>query len=133
MNDASHDKPSAQTPPPQGEQITGSSRSKPGAEKAASKRSRSKNSRKTAPPGNGRASDALPDAAELSQQIAEIAEKSQKLVAEFLKRQNAEDGVGIAKPLAIGAAVLEMTARLMSDPSRLVQAQSLWNDYLTLW
>jgi polyhydroxyalkanoate synthase len=134
MNDASHDKPSAQTPPPQGEQITGSSRSKPGAEKAASKRGRSKNNRKAAPPGNGLASDALPDAAELSQQIAEIAEKSQKLVAEFLKRQNAEDGVGIANPLAIGAAFLEMTARLMSDPSRLVQAQlSLWNDYLTLW
>jgi poly[(R)-3-hydroxyalkanoate] polymerase subunit PhaC len=134
MNDASHDKPSAQTPPPQGEQITGSSRGKPGVEKAASKRSRSKNHPKATPSGNGGAGEPLPDAAELSQQIAEIAEKSQKLVAEFLKRQNAEDGVGIANPLAIGAAFLEMTARLMSDPSRLVQAQlSLWNDYLTLW
>ena len=33
--------------------------------------------------------------------------------------------------MAIGAAFFEMTARLMSDPSRLVQAQmSLWNDYM---
>src|SRR5262249_4415079 len=134
MNDASHDKPSAQTPPPQGEQITGSSRGKPGAAKAASNRSRSENYRKAVPPDNGRVDEPLPDAAELSQQIAEIAQKSQNLVAEFLKRQNAEEGIGLANPLAIGAAFLEMTARLMSDPSRLVQAQlSLWNDYLTLW
>ena len=39
----------------------------------------------------------------------------------------------MANPLAIGTAFLAMTARLMSDPSRLVQAQlSLWNDHLTL-
>ena len=40
----------------------------------------------------------------------------------------------MANPLSIGAAFFEMTARMMSDPSRLVQAQlSLWNDYMTLW
>ena len=40
----------------------------------------------------------------------------------------------MASPLAIGAAFFEMTARMMADPSRLVQAQlSLWNDYMTLW
>ncbi len=76
----------------------------------------------------------IPDLAELSQQIAGIAEKSQRLVAEFLSRQNGEGGIGMADPMAIGAAFFEMTARLMSDPSRLVQAQlSLWQDYLTLW
>ncbi|MBV8507907.1 MAG: hypothetical protein JOZ11_19155, partial [Alphaproteobacteria bacterium] len=79
-------------------------------------------------------SEPLPDAAELSKQIAEIAGKSQQLVAEFLKRQGREEGVGMADPLGIGTAFLEMTARMMADPSRLVQAQlSLWNDYLTLW
>jgi polyhydroxyalkanoate synthase subunit PhaC len=83
---------------------------------------------------NGKAEDAFPDAAQLSQQIAEIAQKSRKLVAEFLKWQAAGDGVGMANPLAIDAAFLELTARLISDPSRLVRAQlSLWNDYLTLW
>ena len=36
--------------------------------------------------------------------------------------------------LAIGAAFFEMTSRLMSDPSKLVEAQmSFWNYYLTLW
>ncbi len=40
----------------------------------------------------------------------------------------------MASPMAIGAAFFEMTARLMSDPSRLARAQmSLWNDYLRLW
>src|SRR5437588_4815618 len=76
----------------------------------------------------------MPDAAELSKQMADIAEKSQRLVAEFLSRQQGENGIGMADPMAIGAAFFEMTAKMMSDPSRLVQAQlSLWHDYMTLW
>jgi polyhydroxyalkanoate synthase len=77
----------------------------------------------------------LPDPVELSRSMAEIAERSQRLVTEFLQRQNASgDGVGMGDPLNIGAAFLEMTARLMADPTKLVQAQiSLWNDYMTLW
>ncbi len=87
------------------------------------------------PAGNGHAGEqALPDPAELSRQMAGIAEKSQRLVAEFLEKHAPKDGVGMADPMSIGAAFLEMTARMMSDPSRLVQAQlSLWHDYLTLW
>jgi polyhydroxyalkanoate synthase subunit PhaC len=78
-----------------------------------------------------------PDQAELARHLAEIAEKSQRLVADFLARQSGKDGggeIGMANPMAIGAAFFEMTARLISDPSRLVQAQvSLWNDYVRLW
>src|SRR5205823_3846486 len=78
--------------------------------------------------------EAPPDPAELSRQIAEIAEKSQRLVAEFLSRQGGGDGIGMADPMAIGAAFFEMTARMMADPAKLVQAQlSLWNDYMMLW
>jgi polyhydroxyalkanoate synthase len=74
------------------------------------------------------------EAEELSRQMVEIAEKSRGLVADFLKRQSAGEGIGMASPLSIGAAFFEMTARMMADPSRLVQAQlSLWNDYMTLW
>jgi polyhydroxyalkanoate synthase subunit PhaC len=85
----------------------------------------------------------LPDPVELSHSMAEIAERSQRLVAEFLQRQNPGDGaagggagigMGMGDPLNIGTAFFEMTARLMADPSKLVQAQiSLWNDYMTLW
>ncbi|HTZ34858.1 MAG TPA: class I poly(R)-hydroxyalkanoic acid synthase [Stellaceae bacterium] len=85
----------------------------------------------TSPP---QAPDA-PDPGELARRLAEVAEHSQRLVGEFLRRDAAADGaVGIGDPLAIGAAFFEFTARLMADPTRLVQAQlALWNDYLTLW
>ena len=99
-------------------------------------RSRSGN----APPRDGAGAaethrpDAIPDAAELSRQMAEIAEKSQRIVTDFLSRQDGKDGIGMANPMSIGAAFFEMTARMMSDPARLVQAQlSLWQDYMTLW
>jgi polyhydroxyalkanoate synthase len=78
--------------------------------------------------------DGLADPAELSRQLAEMAEKSQRLVADFLQRQGKEDGVGLGDPMAIGAAFFELTARMMADPAPLVQAQlSLWQDYMTLW
>jgi len=74
------------------------------------------------------------DTAELSRQIAEIAERSQRLVADFLARQPAGDGVGIADPAAIGAAFFELTARMMTNPAQLIEAQiKLWNDYVALW
>ncbi|WP_207478929.1 PHA/PHB synthase family protein [Arenibaculum pallidiluteum] len=79
----------------------------------------------------------LPDPVELSRAMTRIAEQSQRLVAEFLSRQ-AHDGAAAPSaspdPLNIGGAFLEMTAKMMADPMRLMQAQmSLWNDYMTLW
>jgi polyhydroxyalkanoate synthase len=75
----------------------------------------------------------IPDPVQLSREFADIAERSQRLVLEFLQRQR-PDGLGMADPLNVGQAFLEMTQRLMSDPARLVQAQlSLWQDYLKLW
>jgi polyhydroxyalkanoate synthase len=98
------------------------------------RKSRRKPAEGTATRGRDQTTNPPPDLAELSQQMTDIAEKSRDLVFEFLKRQSLENGVGMANPLAIGAAFFEMTARLMADPSRLVQAQlSLWNDYMTLW
>ncbi len=74
------------------------------------------------------------DAAGLSRQIADIAETSRRLVAEFLDRQGAGQNIGMADPLAIGTAFFEMTARMLADPGRLVEAQiALWQDYMSLW
>ncbi|HLB81176.1 MAG TPA: class I poly(R)-hydroxyalkanoic acid synthase [Dongiaceae bacterium] len=73
------------------------------------------------------------DPTELSQTMAKIAEQSQRIVADFLSRQTA-DGIGMADPLSIGRTFMEMTTRLMADPSRLVSAQmNLWQDYMNLW
>jgi polyhydroxyalkanoate synthase len=76
----------------------------------------------------------LPDPVELARTMAEIAERSRKLVAEFLRRQSAKPSMGMADPLNIGQAFFDMTARLMANPAKLVQAQlSLWQDYMALW
>lgn len=75
----------------------------------------------------------LPDPAELSRSMAEIAERSQRIVGEWLKRQ-AEDGIAPPDPLNIAGAFMEMTARLMANPGKLVQAQiGFWQDYMSLW
>jgi polyhydroxyalkanoate synthase subunit PhaC len=137
MNDASQGKIGIKPPLPAKDQSTPPPPGG-GVKKASPKSGRRANTGRRgedlAQPANGRPANAHLEAADLSQQMARIAEKSRELVAEFLQRQAPEKGVGMASPLAIGAAFLEMTARMMSDPSRLVQAQlSLWNDYLTLW
>jgi polyhydroxyalkanoate synthase len=75
----------------------------------------------------------LPDPVQWSRDIAEIAERSQRLVLEFLARQSG-NGVGMADPLNIAGAFLDMTSRIMAHPEKLIQAQmSLWQDYLMLW
>ena len=76
----------------------------------------------------------IPDPVELSRTMGQIAERSQKLVAEFLRRQSQKPGMGMADPMNVGQAFLDMTARLMANPAQLVQAQlSLWQDYMALW
>ncbi len=76
----------------------------------------------------------LPDPVQWSRNMAEIAERSQRLVLDFLAQQNGSGGLGMADPVNIGRTFLDMTQRLMADPGRLMQAQmSLWQDYLTLW
>jgi len=74
----------------------------------------------------------LPDPAVVSRTMADVAERGQRIVSDFLKRQAGTPTD--PDPLKIGHAFLEMTTRLMANPSRLVQAQlGFWHDYLTLW
>lgn len=78
----------------------------------------------------------FPDPVEFSKTMAGIAEQSQRLVSDFLSRQQSEGGSGSQSldPLNIGGAFFEMTTRMMRDPSKLIQAQmGLWQDYMRLW
>jgi polyhydroxyalkanoate synthase len=78
----------------------------------------------------------LPDPETVRRTMTDIAERSQRIMLGWLKRQSAErpDATGSADPLNIGAAFLEMTTRLMQSPARLMQAQmGLWQDYMALW
>jgi polyhydroxyalkanoate synthase len=75
----------------------------------------------------------LPDPGLVTRTMAEVAERGQRIVGDFLKRQS-EQGRPDVDPLNIGGAFMEMTTRLMSNPARLMQAQiGFWQDYLTLW
>jgi polyhydroxyalkanoate synthase len=74
----------------------------------------------------------LPDPEVVTRSMADIAERSQRLVQEWLSRQAPPDSS--ADPLNIGGAFLEMTARLMANPGKLFEAQlGFWQDYMTLW
>ncbi|MBX9633566.1 MAG: class I poly(R)-hydroxyalkanoic acid synthase, partial [Magnetospirillum sp.] len=76
----------------------------------------------------------LVDPAELSKAMTNIAERSQRIVAEFLNRQAADPAAPNFDPLNIGNAFLEMTAKIMADPTKLVEANlHLWQDYMALW
>jgi polyhydroxyalkanoate synthase len=74
----------------------------------------------------------MPDPAVLGRSMADVAERSQRIVGDWLKRHSNDQPS--ADPLNIGAAFLEMTAKLIASPAHLVQAQiGFWQDYMTLW
>ena len=74
----------------------------------------------------------LPDPTVISRSMADVAERSQRLVNEWLKRQSFDQKN--PDPLNIGGAFAEMTAKLMANPAKMMQAQiGFWQDYLTLW
>ncbi len=80
----------------------------------------------------------LADPLAIGRTMADVAERSRRLVGDWLRRQvldpAATGRTGEADPLNIGGAFMDMTARLMAHPAGLVQAQiGFWQDYLTLW
>ncbi len=74
----------------------------------------------------------MPDPEAVGRSMADIAERSQRIVQEWLKRQDlSKPDMG---PVNIGRAFLEMTARMMTNPAGVMQAQmGFWQDYMTLW
>ncbi|MDA1099276.1 MAG: class I poly(R)-hydroxyalkanoic acid synthase [Proteobacteria bacterium] len=66
--------------------------------------------------------------------MIKVAEQCQTMVNDFLQRQAKDSGQVDTDPLKIGSAFMELTAKMMSDPAKLVEAQmSLWQDYMNLW
>ncbi|MBX3455914.1 class I poly(R)-hydroxyalkanoic acid synthase [Ferrovibrio sp.] len=78
----------------------------------------------------------LPDPTEWAKTWSEIAEQSQKLVSDFLAKQGAEPPSlpATPDPMNIGNAFMEMTSRMLANPTKLVEAQvELWRAYMELW
>ena len=115
-------------------QDTGAGEAKAGGAKGGEGRSRDTATQKTGPGGADPAAFRLPDPALVSRTMADVAERGQRIVGDFLKRQAEGAPSTGPDPLHIGSAFIDMTTRLMANPARLMQAQiGFWQDYLTLW
>ena len=70
--------------------------------------------------------------------MAGIAKRSQRLVNDFVTRNASNPAqaaqLGMADSINIGAAFLALSAKMMADPAKMVDAQmTLWRDYMELW
>jgi len=74
-----------------------------------------------------------PSADALQTAFQDIAQRSQKLLAEFGERSR-RDGPQPLDPLNLTGTFMEFTSRLLADPSKLVAAQmALMQEYMKLW
>jgi polyhydroxyalkanoate synthase len=74
------------------------------------------------------------DAEAWAKNWAAIAEQSQKLLAEFAKRQGTAPGQALFDPLNLSGAFMAHMSKLLSEPEKLAEAQvKLWQDYARLW
>jgi polyhydroxyalkanoate synthase len=71
---------------------------------------------------------------ELAENLAKIAEQSQRLIQAFLEHQAQPDAnFMVPDPGIIGKTFLEMTQKMLADPVKLMQTQvKFWQDYMTL-
>ena len=77
----------------------------------------------------------LSDPTGMSKAFAEIAERSQLIVNDWLQRNGLADPRGnAADPFGVTTLFVDMASRMMALPASMVSAQvSLWQDYFALW
>ncbi|MDX2312644.1 MAG: class I poly(R)-hydroxyalkanoic acid synthase [Gammaproteobacteria bacterium] len=78
-----------------------------------------------------------PDAEKVSETVSKIAEQSQRLLQEFVERQEADGDGGefqVLDPADMVRSFQELTQKMMADPAKVVETQlKLWQDYSKLW
>lgn len=76
-----------------------------------------------------------PDPVEYSRVWINIASKSQKIVSELVRRQQAKvSKEQFADPLNVSHAFIEFTRQIMKNPAKLAQNQlALWQEQMALW
>ena len=74
------------------------------------------------------------DPAELARLYADIAQKSTRVVTQFMERQKHGGATGMTDELGITQAYFQAWTRLLADPYKLAAAQQkLWQDTMGLW
>ncbi len=67
-------------------------------------------------------------------EFARMTAQAQRIVAEFIARQQKEGRIEPQGPFDVGQAFAEMTQKILADPARVLQAQmGLWEDHVNLW
>jgi polyhydroxyalkanoate synthase len=83
---------------------------------------------------DGKSKPQTPDPERVAEMVQDISEKSQKLVADFMARQDSDNSLGMADPMNVGQAFMEMAKNFAADPAKAAQAQmTLWQGYMDLW
>lgn len=76
----------------------------------------------------------LPDPQEIARTYAEVAQRSSRILGEFIQRQTEQGVQAPSDEMGLAHAFFDMTAKLLTDPYRLATAQmSLVWDYFALW
>ncbi len=79
-------------------------------------------------------SNPLNDLAGTSEQLADLAQRSGRLVEDFLRRQQAGGHQIDLDPMGVSQAFQTLAAQMLADPGRLMQAQlQAWQSYAELW
>jgi len=74
------------------------------------------------------------DPAELARLYADIAQKSTRIVTQFMERQKNDGAIGLTDELGITQAFFQAWTKILADPYRLAAAQlKLWQDTMGLW
>lgn len=76
------------------------------------------------------------DLARFAEEIADIAEQSQRLIGDFMDRTQDTTAAAEAQSdsLGIGQAFMDYATQLAANPARLMEAQTaLWTQYASLW
>jgi polyhydroxyalkanoate synthase len=74
------------------------------------------------------------DPGEFARNMVRVGVQSQKLLADYFKRQAEKVGTEPLDPLNISGAFTELLRRMVADPAVVMEAQfNLWRNYMTLW
>jgi polyhydroxyalkanoate synthase subunit PhaC len=91
------------------------------------------------PPPTTTSTSSAPDASgfdpvKLAESLAAAAEKSAKLMGEFVARNAGKQAAVANDELGLGKAFMELAANMLANPARIAEGQMrLWRDYMTLW
>ena len=76
----------------------------------------------------------LPDPAETARLFAVVAERSSKLMGDYLERHARGKGVSYSDEFGIAKAFMDLSAQMLANPWKLAETQmKMFWDYTALW